>query len=63
MCEKHGNLNFLIRNTKFFDRNPKFWIKTLDFSFEVLGISKICDNRIPYCYRKLGSVLILKLNN
>ena len=46
--------NFLIRNSQYFDRNPRFSIEilgisieVLGFSFEILGISKICDNRIP----------------
>ena len=47
--------NFLIRNSQYFDRNPRFSIEilgisieVLGFSFEILGTSKNCDNRIPY---------------
>ena len=54
-CEKPNISKFLIRNTYYFDRNPKFLIEILiisieilGFSFEILGISKICDNHIPY---------------
>ena len=54
-CEKPSFSKFLIRNTYYFDRNPRFLIEmlgisieTLGFSFQILGISKICDNRIPY---------------
>ena len=32
-----------MKTTSFFDRKP--WV--LGFSFETLGVSKICDNRIP----------------
>ena len=44
----------MIQNTQYFQQNPRFLIKVLgilieilDFSFEILGILKICDNRIP----------------
>ena len=54
-CEKPSISKFLIRNTQYFDRNPRFSIEILSisieilgFSFEIHGISKICDNRISY---------------
>ena len=53
-CEKPSISKFLIRNAKYFDRNPRVLIEVLGisieipgFSFEILGISKICENRIP----------------
>ena len=46
-CEKLSISKFLIRNTWYFDRNPRFSIEILGFLFEVPSISKICDNRIP----------------
>ena len=58
-CEKPSISKFLIRNTQYFDRNPRFLIEILGisieipgFSFEILGISKISDNRIPYSSRQ-----------
>ena len=58
-CEKPSISKFLIRNTQYFNRNPRFLIEILGisieilgYSFELLGISKTCDNRIPY---KLGN--------
>ena len=45
----------MIRNTWYFNRNPRFSIETLGitiqitgFSFEIPGISKIYDDLIPY---------------
>ena len=53
-CETRSISKFLTRNTQYFDRNPRFLIKTLvilieipGFSFQRLVIWKICDNRIP----------------
>ena len=57
-CEKPTVSKFLIQNnTWYFDRNPRFLIKILDISIEILGISKICDNRIPFtCLCQQGSL-------
>ena len=53
-CKKPSISKFLVRNIWYFDQNPRFLIKILDilieilgFSFEILVISKIFDNRIP----------------
>ena len=39
--------NSLISDTKCFYQHPRFWIEIVAFSFEMLGILKICANRIP----------------
>ena len=39
-------INLLFQN--FLSKYPRFSIEILGFSFEILDISKICDNRIPY---------------
>ena len=36
-------------------------IKILGFSFEILGISKTCDNRIPYLFITISAKLKLNL--
>ena len=46
--------------SKVFDRNTRFFIEIqglpfeiLSFSLDILGISKICGNRIPYLRRQI----------
>ena len=41
------NYRYFSSKPKIFDRNASFLFEILCFLFEILGVSKICDNCIP----------------
>ena len=51
--------------SKVFDRNTRYFDWNTSFSFEIVGISKICHNRIPYklLIPKFIKVIILLILN
>ena len=52
--------------SKVFDRNTRYFDWNTSFSFEIVGISKICDNRIPYKLlipKFIKVIILLILNN
>ena len=50
ICKKPIILNFSIWNTGFSIKTVGFFIWNTRFLLEILVISKVCDNRVPYIF-------------